>query len=48
MRKDGEVGGLVVLLRLRFLSRWWWWRLLFFSDQAGETEAQRDSEAVRA
>jgi hypothetical protein len=35
----------VVLLRLRFLSRW---RLLFLSDQASENEAQRDGEAARA
>jgi hypothetical protein len=42
-RKDGEVGegaGLVVLLRLRFLSQRRWWPLLFLSDQAGETKAQ--------
>jgi hypothetical protein len=36
----------VVLLWLRFLSRWW--RLLFLSDQASKTEVQRDGEAARA
>jgi hypothetical protein len=31
--------GLVLLLRLQFLSRRQRWRLLFLIDQAGETEA---------
>jgi hypothetical protein len=41
-KKDGEVRGVVVLLRLRFLSRRR--RLLFLSDQAGESEAQQELE----
>jgi hypothetical protein len=50
MRKDGEVegGGVVVLLRLQFLSYRQPWRLLFLSDQAGETKVQRDGAAMRA